>query len=118
MKTYILINKIVGRVLENCKKFMKNYVYDLETYPNFFCGVFNCEGKELVYEISARKNDYEKLLKFYQNDINYAIGFNNIRFDAQEADALIAFNLNNSVGTQDMIRRAKAHGLKIREIIV
>ena len=38
---------------------MKNYICDLETYPNLFCGVFNTEGKETVFEISARKNDYE-----------------------------------------------------------
>ena len=63
---------------------MKNYIYDLETYPNLFCGVFNTEGKETVFEISARKNDYEKLLEFYTDkNIKYAIGFNNIRFDAQ-----------------------------------
>ena len=34
---------------------------------------------------------------------------------AREADALIAFNLGTN-GTQDMITRAKNHGLKIREI--
>lgn len=66
----------------------KNYVYDLETYPNFFCGVFNSEGQETVFEISARKNDYEELLEFYEN-INLAIGFNNIRFDAQVMQHLI-----------------------------
>ena len=63
---------------------MKNYIYDLETYPNLFYGVFNTEGKETVFEISARKNDYEKLLEFYTDEnIKYAIGFNNIKFDAQ-----------------------------------
>lgn len=62
----------------------KNYVYDLETYQNMFCGVFNSEGQEKVFEISARKNDLEELLKFYTpENIRYCIGFNNIRFDAQ-----------------------------------
>ena len=69
---------------------MKNYIYDLETYPNLFCGVFNSEGKEKVFEISARKNDYEDLCKFYiPSDIKYAIGFNNVRFDAQILHYLI-----------------------------
>ena len=62
----------------------KNYVYDLETYQNLFCGVFNNDGQEKVFEISARKNDYEDLLNFYNSDnIRYAIGFNNVKFDAQ-----------------------------------
>ena len=63
---------------------MKNYVYDLETYPNLFCGVFNSEGQEQVFEISARKNNYDELMDFYSpENIRYAIGFNNIKFDAQ-----------------------------------
>lgn len=63
---------------------MKNYIYDIETYPNLFCVVFNNNGDETIYEISARKNDYEELLDFYNSDnVRYAIGFNNVRFDAQ-----------------------------------
>ena len=70
---------------------MKNYIYDLETYPNLFFGVFNTEGKETVFEISARKNDYEKLLEFYTDkNIKYAIGFNNIKFDAQILHYLVS----------------------------
>lgn len=66
------------------------------------------EGKP-AREIGIGKNGqkYWKKAGPYRNELM-----------AQEADALIAFNLNNSPGTQDMIRRAKAHGLKIREIIV
>ena len=70
---------------------MKNYIYDLETYQNLFCGVFNTEGEDTVFEISARKNDYEELIKFYQpENINYAIGFNNVKFDAQVMQYLIS----------------------------
>lgn len=62
----------------------KNYVYDLETYQNMFCGVFNSEGQEVTFEISARRNQLEELLEFYTPDnIKYAIGFNNVKFDAQ-----------------------------------
>ena len=57
--------------------------------------------------INSRGQKYWKKAGPYRNELM-----------AQEADALIAFNLNDSPGTQDMIRRAKAHGLKIREIIV
>lgn len=68
----------------------KNYVYDLETYPNLFCGVFNCKGKELVFEISARKNDFVKIIRFYTpENIGFAIGFNNCKFDAQIMQYLV-----------------------------
>ena len=69
----------------------KNYVYDLETYQNLFCGVFNSSGEEKVFEISARKNDLEDLLEFYTpENIKYAIGFNNVKFDAQVLQYLIS----------------------------
>lgn len=62
----------------------KNYVYDLETYQNLFCGVFNTGGEETVFEISARKNQYDEMMDFYNpQNIKYAIGFNNVKFDAQ-----------------------------------
>lgn len=67
----------------------QNYIYDLETYSNFFCGVFqNHEGTK-VFEISSRRNDSKELLKFYTTQINYAIGFNNLGFDAQVLEYLI-----------------------------
>lgn len=69
---------------------MKIYTYDFETYINLFCAVFNHLGSEIVFEISARKNDYEEFCKFYTpENIKYAIGFNNVRFDAQIAQYLI-----------------------------
>ena len=68
----------------------KNYVYDLETYPNFFCGVFINETEEYVFEISGRKNDLDKLYKFYDvKNIKYLIGFNCVRFDARIMQFLI-----------------------------
>lgn len=68
----------------------KNYVYDLETYPNLFCGVFNCKGKESVFEISARKNDFARMIRFYKpENIGFAIGFNNCKFDAQVMQYLV-----------------------------
>ena len=67
----------------------KNYIYDLETYPNFFCGVFKCKDEDIVFEISARVNDYDMMCDFYENEIKYAIGFNNVKFDAQIMQYLI-----------------------------
>lgn len=69
---------------------MKNYIYDLETYQNFFCAVFNTEGKDRVFEISARKNDLDELIRFYDaKNINFVIGFNNVKFDAQVMHYLV-----------------------------
>lgn len=69
---------------------MTNYIYDIETYPNFFCAVFNTEGKDTVFEISARKNDYSKMVRFYdKKNIKYVIGFNNVKFDAQVMHYLV-----------------------------
>lgn len=49
-----------------------------------FCGVFNSEGQEITFEISARRNQLEELLEFYTpENIRDAIGFNNLKFDAQ-----------------------------------
>ena len=79
---------------------MKNYVFDLETYQNLFCGVFNNNGEEYIFEISGRKNDYEDLIKFYNKEnIKYAIGFNNIKFDAQVMHYLI-INYNDFIKIQ------------------
>ena len=78
------MKKKFTRELAESSKTAKNYVYDLETYQNMFCGVFNSEGQEKVFEISARKNNLEELISFYTpENIRYAIGFNNVKFDAQ-----------------------------------
>lgn len=71
----------------------KIYTYDLETYPNLFCGVWNHQGEEIVFEISARRNNLEELIEFYRpENIQYAIGFNNAKFDAQ----IMQFLVNNA----------------------
>lgn len=63
---------------------MKNYIYDIESYPNFFCAVFRNNDEYKIFEISSRKNDYRDFLDFYTEDnIKYAMGFNNVRYDAQ-----------------------------------
>lgn len=61
----------------------KNWVYDLETLPNFFCAVFKCENDIRVFEISNRKNDYEPLYMFLRTEVNALKGYNNLHFDSQ-----------------------------------
>lgn len=60
--------------------------YDIETFLNIFCVVFKFEDRYLVFEISERKNELEKLITFIKNGIDknwFFVGFNNVRFDAQ-----------------------------------
>lgn len=67
-----------------------NYVYDIETYPNFFCAVFANKDEVKVFEISGRKNDLEDLYYFYKpKNIKYCIGYNNVRFDAPILEELV-----------------------------
>ncbi len=66
--------------------FPTDFVYDLETFPNFFSACFvYANGKGIrVFEISDRKNEVEELLDFLRKvkSGNYRlVGFNNNGFD-------------------------------------
>ena len=59
------------------------YIYDLETYPNFFLASFKSiiTNNFYEFEISDRTNDLKELREFlYQKDLKL-VGFNNINFD-------------------------------------
>ena len=59
------------------------WIWDLETYPNFFLATFKNKitGKWFEFEISDRYNDLDKLRIFLLNQCQGLIGFNNINFD-------------------------------------
>ncbi len=59
------------------------YIYDLETYPNFFLASFKdlSTNKYIEYEISDRMNEIEELRMFLEQDKLQLIGFNNVNFD-------------------------------------
>jgi hypothetical protein len=63
----------------------KTWVYDIETFLNFFCVVFkNIETEEIVtYHIFNRRLiiPVEELLAFLDNRVDALIGYNNIDFD-------------------------------------
>lgn len=60
------------------------WVYDLETLPNFFCGVFkNKTGEIRIFEISEWKNDYELFYHFLHTEVSSLKGYNNLAFDSQ-----------------------------------
>lgn len=61
----------------------KLFIWDIETYPNFFLAVFKCiiTGKYNYFEISDRKSDQINLKKFLNEQVKGLIGFNNLNFD-------------------------------------
>jgi hypothetical protein len=68
------------------KWFKTDWVFDIETYPNFFSlGVIYANGKgERVFEISTRKNEAEEMLDFLRKvkaGGYRMVGFNNEGFD-------------------------------------
>lgn len=73
------------------------YIYDLETYPNFFLASFKCiiKNKYYEFEISDRKNDINKLREFLNQKDLKLIGFNNINFDYPVLHNTILSNNNN-----------------------
>jgi hypothetical protein len=65
---------------------MRDYVYDIETYPNIFtCAVKHvATGQRWLFEISDRRNDYSGFYQFVQQlrQINARmVGFNSEAFD-------------------------------------
>jgi hypothetical protein len=67
------------------------YTYDIETFTNYFCAVFINKNEKKTFEISFRKNELEEFYRFYNSkNITLAIGFNNVRFDAQVLELILA----------------------------
>lgn len=65
---------------------VRDWIYDLETYPNIFTASFKHvnTGSRILFEISDRKNELVELVTFLQTlkDSNSRlVGFNNIGFD-------------------------------------
>ena len=58
------------------------YIYDLETYKNFFLATFKLPYKDKWYEfeISDRKNDID-ILRLFLKNVKGLVGFNNLNFD-------------------------------------
>ena len=65
---------------------VRDWGYDIETYPNAFTATFihAHTGTEIQFEISDRRNDYERLVAFLyglKDTGARGIGFNNLGFD-------------------------------------
>lgn len=64
----------------------RDWVYDIETYPNIFTAFFihAATGLEMLFEISDRRDDRQSLVEFMLNlgqSGARGVGFNNLSFD-------------------------------------
>lgn len=61
---------------------MQKYIYDLETYKNFFLATFKVANEDIWYEfeISDRINEIDKIKSFLDTK-PLSVGYNNINFD-------------------------------------
>ena len=61
------------------------WIYDLETFPNFFSGTFKDYKTKGVkqFVISEDRNDLESLIDFVDNPHLWLVGYNNYHFDNQ-----------------------------------
>ena len=77
---------------------MNIWVYDIETYPNYFLIHFYniTTGEELYFEISAFVNDEKLLQDFLKTKNLQLIGFNNINFDYPLLHCTILRKSNNT----------------------
>lgn len=60
---------------------MKQLIYDIEVFPNFFCACFEEYGNDNKYyfEISPWQNDRSKMMDFIKGNI--LIGYNSLAYD-------------------------------------
>lgn len=59
------------------------YVYDLETYKNFFSGVYlSKDGSDIRrFMVHDSRNDFIEHLDFLKNEVTGLVGYNSINFD-------------------------------------
>jgi hypothetical protein len=77
------------------------YIYDIETYINYFAVVFkNVTSKEInEFIIFQERNDYNKLINFLNQPDLWLIGYNNLHFDNQILHFLYNNQLENNSST-------------------
>src|SRR5688572_28687847 len=72
-------------------EYKNTYVYDCETLTEmFYIAFLNEQGGYVEFEISEWKNELYALIKWYNNkNIDFAVGYNNLGFDAQVMEYII-----------------------------
>jgi hypothetical protein len=94
------------------------YVYDIESYPNFFCVTFkDINTKEIKYfELSEFSNDHiYELYKFINNKNLWLIGYNNHSYDNQLLNYLF-INYNNLYWSKNLEIAEKLFDLTVKII--
>lgn len=61
----------------------RNWVYDIECYPNFFSNTFIdlASDETRVFVISEEKNELTEMLTFIQTECEWLIGYNSSKYD-------------------------------------
>lgn len=74
-------------------------IYDVEVYPNcFLCAIQDVDTKEkIVWEISDRINEYDKVVKFFNEFKQYLISFNGIHYD----NCIMLYIIHNKLDNVD-----------------
>ena len=69
----------------------KAYIYDIETYPNYFCctALSLINDEKFIFIIDENTNDSNKIEKFFKNI--WVIGYNNVTYD----NVIINFIIKN-----------------------
>jgi hypothetical protein len=81
------------------------YIYDYETFPNFFSAVFRnvASGEDQIFIIYNGQNDLDKLLDLLNTKGAVFIGFNNLDFDYQISHLLLS--LKETLSTKELTKR-------------
>lgn len=74
-------------------------IYDVEVYPNcFLCAIQDVDSKEkIVWEISDRINEYDDVVKFFNEFKQYLISFNGIHYD----NCIMLYIIHNKLDNVD-----------------
>lgn len=89
-------------------------LYDVECYYNcFLCSIKDYDTKEVtIWEISERKNDYNKIKHFFQTFKGFLISFNGIHYDDCMIMYLI-YNGNNVISREQFLYDLKVWSDKV-----
>lgn len=89
---------------------VSDVIYDIETYPNCFtvCFLDVKSEKVVVFEISNRKNELERIKKVFENFRKMKrrlVGFNNLGFDYPVMHKIITENISDAKTIYDFAQK-------------
>jgi len=94
------------------------WIYDIETYHNFFSATFkNVKSKEVkVFVIFEDRNDIDELHEFINDGTKWLVGYNSYNFDNQILNYIYKHHFELTMSTTDVVTE-NIHTLAIERII-